>query len=356
MHETAVPVGRVGPHHAAVGEREVTHGEPLVPHVGRVGQRGRPELVGVAVGVGVVRLAVRPGRPPARRRLPLRRGHPDVEPSIGSERPGGRPVEHRQARPLDAVPLPGVAVVDQREQPRIHGEIRPLDLPEANTGEQQPSGLQVDRHQRLVPQVGRGGQPVLLAGGRIHEGEPGPQLIHPRPVAEQDQPVVGDPVEVLAVVRLEVVVGVRRQHPVVVPLDRIPGVDEAQGRCVRHGDACRREVRGRGPDERGQADDRGAGDRRTSQGCHPAAAHLATPAPDHRGEVARVVGRGRDVLAQQVAQLVHHGEAPSVTSSPSGEPSNMDRSETSAREVWLLTVPSLQPRTVAVSATLRSSK
>ena len=53
------PLVRVGPHHRGVGEREVADGEALVADVGGVGQGGRPEAVGVALGVGVVGLAVR---------------------------------------------------------------------------------------------------------------------------------------------------------------------------------------------------------------------------------------------------------------------------------------------------------
>ena len=52
-----------------------------------------------------------------------------------------------------------------------------------------------------TPQVG---QPVLLAGRRVHQREPGRSWSGARAVAEQDQPVVGDAVEVLAVVAVQV--------------------------------------------------------------------------------------------------------------------------------------------------------
>ena len=47
-------------------------GQSLVAHVGGVGERRRPEAVGVALGVGVVRLAVRARRPAALGGLALR--------------------------------------------------------------------------------------------------------------------------------------------------------------------------------------------------------------------------------------------------------------------------------------------
>ena len=85
-----------------------------------------------------------------------------------------------------------------------------------------------------------------------------------------------------------------------------------------------------------------AGDRRT------ATADPASSRVDQRRHVQRGLPvPSADVVVQQLLQVVHHGRFPSpITASSSRDAlSNMDRSDASAREVWLFTVPSLQRST-----------
>ena len=87
---------------SSVGERDGTHREPLVADVGGVGQRRRPEPVGVPLGVGVVGLAVRAYRPAALRGLALGRRHRDVEPAVGPEHGAERARPRRQVGPASS--------------------------------------------------------------------------------------------------------------------------------------------------------------------------------------------------------------------------------------------------------------
>ena len=175
-------------------------------------------------------------------------------------------------------------------------------------------------------------------------------------VAEQDQAVVGDPVEVLPVVAVQVLVGVRRQHPVVRALHRRRGVGQAERRARPAAGRRGREVgvgRIRSADARTRSTtSRGRGERPHRRAPRAGARRTAAPATDEatRGRGGRAGARRRSSRISSL-EVVHHGRLllRPPTSSSRDASSNMDRSEASAREVWLLTVPSLQPRAAAVS-------
>ena len=198
-------------------------------------------------------------------------------------------------------------------------------------------------------------QPVLLARGGVHQRVAREELVGPRAVAEEDQAVVGDPVEVLPVVGVEVLVGVRRQLADVGPLDGSAGVGEVDDRPVRPRDPRGGRVgcaRGE-PGQRGDRDGTG----REGSAAHDARAphpHAAPSDAEDSPEVIGLPGRSIGCLVHHPAQIVHE-TAPGASSSRD-ESFNMDRRENSAREVWLLTVPSLHPSSAAVSVTERSSK
>ena len=314
-------------------------------------ERGRPQVVGVALGVGVVGLAVGAGRPAALGRLPLGGRDADVEPVVRARRPRWM-LDRGQARPRHPAPLAGS---------RSKTWATSCAFVAALGGDQdQPVGAELDRPELRLP-TSQVGQPVLLAGRRVHQREPRAELVHARAVAEQDQAVVGDPVEVLPVVAVEVLVRVRREHAVVAPLDRL--ARRRRGAAwARPAPAARpppRLVGRRRPDDGGGRDD--GGDVASAAPPTTAARRRRTRRRRRRrrrrGRGGRAGGAATFSRISSSRSFTMAGcSSPATTSSSRDASSNMDRSEASAREVWLLTVPSLQPSAAAVSRTSRSSK